>query len=472
MNKGRADIIVGLDYGDEGKGRITDQKLESGEYSVVARFNGGNNAGHTIIDPQGEKIILNAIPSGVLYPNMINYVGSGSVVDPTHLVKTEIPRVEKSAKLDGRLKISALATAITPIHILDDRLGDKMIGTTGKGIGPAYTAKVKRAQGDVIHNLRLAEILANPVRAKLTLEAHLAELWKKCKREGRELSIKELDAQLEEFIESTLILEKRGFIEKDNLWLTKQVEAGRNVLMEGAQAYGLDVGLGIVPFTTSSHTFAGNAFVGGDLSPRVMGRIFGVSKLIPSRVGSGPFVGELGGNKSETYCAEKKADGSPRYSLTEEANMYIADELLRSDDPFEFGVGLRMKTAEYGATTGRPRRVGIIDLYRMANAARHTGIDELFLTKFDSLKIFEGNNLFKGKLPVIIGYRRDGRMIDYVPATSDELSSVEPMVELVNIPEIMDEKAFVEMVQQSTRARVAGLGVGPGRNEMRYLLAS
>lgn len=476
---GFADVIVGLDYGDEGKGRITDEQLSTGNYAVAARFNGGNNAGHTITAPGGEKLILNAIPSGVLHEGMVNYIGSGCVVDPVHLRRVEIPRVEKVKKLDGNLKISAWATAITPLHILADRLGDKMIGTTGKGIGPAYAARVKRADGDVIQNLRLGDILANTDQAADLLKKHYMELARRMEHK-EQLDYHAISDQILEFIDAVEYLQKRGFIEHDLLWLTDQVEQGQNVLMEGAQAYGLDVGAGIVPFTTSSHTIAGNAYVGGDLSAKFHRKIMGVAKLITSRVGSGPFVGEYGGARSEAYCAEKDEHGRTKFTRDFERDNYDVDSMLRAEDPFKFGIGLRIKTAEYGATTGRPRRLGAIDTYRLGRAARHSGVDELYLTKFDDLQHFKDASLFDGKLPVIGSYAINGNRINYLPINSTELTKVEPVYSHLPLPEDirhLDKKeqlpenarSFVEIIQHETRAKVVGLGTGPERGQMHYL---
>lgn len=468
MSEGKADVIVGLDYGDEGKGRIADNELDSGKHGVVATFNGGPNAGRTLVSPKGKTLVLNSVPAGVFHAGVMNYIGSGCVVDPVHLVRTELPRIEEMVKMDGRLMISDRATAITPIHILADQLMGGMIGTTGKGIGPAYVGKAMRADGELVENLRLAEIIDNPGWAAEVMGLQYLKLAEKYKRSGVELGLLKVPAKINEFIKCVLELEKRGFIQKDILWMTRQVQNGVNVLMEGSQAYGLDVGMGAVPYTTSSSTLAANAYVGADLSPRYHGKTIGVSKLIPSRVGAGSFVGEFGGKRSEEYCAKKDADGKPKYRKEVEAELLDPGFLLDCDDELLVGTGLRIKTGEYGAATGRPRRIGKIDLPRISMAARHSGIDELYLTRFDNLSLFKDVRIFEGKMPIITGYKKNGRLLDYVPATARELREIEPVVELIEIPGIENAEAFVKIFQEATRARVAGVGVGPGRDQMHY----
>lgn len=504
MNRGRSDVIVGLDYGDEGKGRFTDIMLESGKYQVVVRFNGGNNAGHTLFTKDGKKIILNSIPSGILYPEITNYIGSGCVVDPVHLVHKEIPLVRDYIKSADQLKISALATAISPIHILWDRVTGALVGTTGNGIGPAYADKARRSEGDLLRNLRLADILLNPLKAQKTLlrqydellsvlklPQHLDIVMACCSKHkiniqntSQESMVEalakqlQMQSQISTFIESTLCLQQDGFIEKDDLWLTDQVENGKSVLMEGAQAYGLDVTFGQTPYTTSSPTFAGNAYVGGDLSPKFHNRIIGITKAIASRVGGGPFVGEFGGKKSEVYCDAKNEEGGPLYNQEKEVELYNMEEMLSSEDPFEFGVGLRMATGEYGARTKRPRRLAKIDANRIARAARKTGIDEMYITKVDDLTNYSKST--NSQIPIITGYQSNGQRLDYIPATAEELYQIKP--ELIHLAAFGDisqirqqndlppeAQQFIDFMQKTVRCRIAGIGVGPGRDEMVYL---
>lgn len=505
MQPGYADIIVGLDYGDEGKARITDIKLESGNYSVVARFNGGNNAGHTLILADGSKLVLHSVPSGVLYKNIINYIGSGCVVDPVFVAFTEIPGMPKSIDLTGRLKISTLCTAITPVHILWDRLTGALIGTTGRGIGPAYTDKARRTDGDVLRNIRLADILIDSEQARKTILAHynkilqllhfpnnLVMLSAYCLKNGLKFENasqvelvqifdhhQDMQEQIKNFIDACKDLKRNGFLEPDPLWLTKQVEVGQNVLMEGAQAYGIDVTYGAVPYTTSSSTVASNAYVGGDLSAKFHRKVFGVTKAICSRVGAGPFVGEFGGSESETYCAAKDEKGQVLYPQTKEKAMYNPDELMKSENVLELGIALRMKTGEYGATTGRPRRIGMVDLMRLKSAIHRTGVDELYITKVDCLTHYQSNALFDGQIPVITKYKSYKVEIDHVPVTAHELYRVTPVIsrlasfgDISHVRSVADlpseVRAFVQFVEQFTSCQVAGIGVGPGRDEMVY----
>lgn len=504
MNRGHSDVIVGLDYGDEGKGRFTDIMLESGKYQIAVRFNGGNNAGHTIFAKDGRKIILNSIPSGILYPEITNYIASGCVVDPVHLVEKEIPLVRDYIKSPGQLKISALATAITPIHILWDRITGALIGTTGNGIGPAYADKARRSEGETLRNLRLADILQNPAKAQKTLLRQYAELLDILKLpqysnivtafcQKNQLSVEnvsqeqmveaiteklQIESQITCFIEATRKLQEDGFIEKNDLWLTEQAENGKNILMEGAQAYGLDITYGQTPYTTSSATFAGNAYVGGDLSPKYHDRIIGITKAITSRVGCGPFVGEFGRKKSEIYCDTKDKNGGPLYNRECEKQLYNSETMLRSEDQFKFGVGLRMATDEYGARTGRPRRLGMIDVNRIANAVRKTGVDDLYITKVDCLRHYAASP--SHDIPIIVGYENNGQTLDYIPATAEELYQVRPQIvytpsfgDISQIREAADlppeAQFFIAKMQDATRCHIAGIGVGPGREEMVYL---
>lgn len=470
-HEGFVDVVAGLAFGDEGKGRVIDGMLETGEYGIVARYNGANNAGHSLVLKNGMVLVLNAMPSGVLYPHVTCYIGSGCVVDPVNLYENEIPKVQRAQiDLKGRFKISTAATAITPIHILLDGVNGGHIGTTGKGVGPAYVSRAARATGSINENLRFAEILENHALAREVMESQYERLVK----HNLIKPVPDIGRMIAKFLVAVKSLDLQGFFERDSLWMTKQVKAGKNVLMEGAQAYGLDVTLSPVPFSTSSSTLADNAFVGGDISARYHRKVIGVSKLITSKVGAGPFVGEYGGNRSEIHCAEKNDNGKTKYTKDFEAKMFVAQELLKSEDPFLFGIGLRMVTGEYGATTGRPRRLGMLDLRFMAAAAQRSGIDELVLTKMDCLRYFEG----RASVPVITGYRLNGEEIDYVPITAKEIEGVEPLVEEMAIPERLsreiarfdqlpsNSRALIGRIQHETGVRVGAIGIGPGREEM------
>lgn len=474
-HEGFVDVLEGIVYGDEGKGDIVDEKLAHGEYDVSARKNGANNAGHNVVTEGGDKLILNAVPSGVKYRDIICYIGSGCVVDPVHLIEKEIPDIEKAGlSLDGRFKISAAATAITPIHRILDGENGKDIGTTGKGVGPAYVSRALRANGKILENLRFAEILANHNLAHKTLREQYDRLLK------HQLipPVADIDAKIARFMVAVQMLNHRGYLEKDSNWLTKEVKSGKNVLMEGAQAYGLDAVLGAAPFVTSSSCVEGGAFVGGDVPVRYHRKTIGVASLIPTRVGNGPFVGEFGGETSELYCAEKDEKGNTKHNKVFEAREYVMGQLLKSDDPFMFGIGLRMATENYGATTGRPRRVGRIDLKLLSAAALRSGLDELVLTKMDCLRYFES----MGYVPVITGYELDGARLGHMPITADELYRVKTVEEKFALPEEIrgvqrfedlppNAKALVDRIQRETGTRVSTIGIGPGKQHKVRLAA-
>jgi len=511
MKKGKVDVVVGLSLGDEGKGRFVDILADTDQYKYIARFNGGNNAGHTLISPSKRKLILNLIPSGVFKPETVNYVGSGCVVDPVNLVQKEIPSVQKEVDLHERLKVSAFATAITPLHIFWDKVTGAKIGTTGKGIGPAYADKMTRTDGVFVTNFRLAEVLANPKEVKSTLEDRFEMMMKIClldeyfplfkmfaEKNGLDVTKDKLllidefkskykiSEQIQVFLDSVKKLAELNFIEFDKLKLNKELAAGKSVLAEGAQAYGLDISYSPVPYSTSSNTISGNAFVGGDMSPAFLGKVYGVYKIIDSRVGMGRLIGEFGGNRSEIYCDEKNADGSPKFSRDFEAENYDFEQFIKSNDDFEVGVALRHFTGEYGATTGRPRRLRVPNLVALTEAIAANGVTDLFITKFDCLHLYSQMTLFNGKLPVIDSYNLNGRILDYTPATNSEIEQISPNYSFLDIPEKIDSSeknlvnfpnanALVEYINKKCLAvvggdfRIAGVGVGPGRDEVIYL---
>ncbi len=473
--EGFVDVLEGIVYGDEGKGDIVDEKLAHGEYDISARKNGANNAGHNVVTETGEKLILNAIPSGVKYRNIICYIGSGCVVDPTHLIEKEIPDIERvGLSLDERFKISLAATAITPIHRILDGENGKDIGTTGKGVGPAYVSRALRANGKILENLRFAEILANHSATRETLLTQYDRLLKH-KLIGE---VPDIDHRIARFLVAVQMLNHRGYLEKDTNWLTNEVKGGKNVLMEGAQAFGLDAVLGAAPFVTSSSCVEGSAFVGGDVPARYHRKTIGVASLVPTRVGNGPFVGEFGGERSEIYCAEKDEKGETKHNKTFEARKYVMSQMLQSDDPFIFGIGLRMATENYGATTGRPRRVGRIDLKLLSAAALRSGLNELVLTKMDCLRYFES----MGYVPVITGYELDGKSLNHMPITADELYLVKTVEEKFDLPEDIrgvarfedlpkNAKALVDRIQRETGTKVSIIGIGPGKQHKVRLVA-
>ncbi|VVB68416.1 Adenylosuccinate synthetase [Candidatus Norongarragalina meridionalis] len=461
MSHGYSDVLIGLQFGDEGKARVID--LIAGDYDIIARFNGGPNAGHTI-ETEKHKIALHQIPSGVFYPDKILYIGSGCVLNPEKLV-AEIKELEKvGVDLSDRLHISGQTSVIQPHHILIDKLTNKAIGTTENGIGPAYADRALRMNGNRLLNIKIEDFIHNNDFAIKKVRENLAETLRLLS--GINYDIEESMRRFKESL--TVVL---PFVERDTLFVDKKVRNGARALFEGAQSFMLDVIKGTVPYVTSSHTAAGYAYVGGDLSPRYHRKTIGVAKAIMSRVGHGPFPSEYGGMASETYCMEGNGH---THDKAFEAELNV-NELLRSDDFFDIGRALRILGNEYGATTGRPRRIGMLDLVQLNYAIRTNGVDELFLNKCDLLRDFSRTKL-EG-IPQVSAYRLENKVIDYVPGSSFEYGQVTPAVEfspgfnetitemkdMTDVPKSLTN--LLNQIEHHISCPITGMGVGPKREE-------
>lgn len=366
-NKAKLDVLLGMQWGDEGKGKIVD--VLSPEYHVVARFQGGPNAGHTL-EFDGKKFILHTIPSGIFHQDCINLVGNGVVVDPCILAremhKTGLPFEE----LRKRLLFSAKAHLIVPSHRLADAANEALkgankIGSTLKGIGPAYTDKIARTGlriGD-ISNVRFME------KYNFLKEAHLNTIGSQGFPEN-DFTIENLSfAQYEKlWFEGLEILKGMQVVESE-LYINESLRRGLRVLAEGAQGALLDIDFGSYPFVTSSNTIAAGACTGLGVAPSGIGQVLGIFKAYCTRVGSGPFPTEL------------------------------FDQI---------GEKLRTAGNEFGSTTGRPRRCGWLDLPALKYAAMLNGSTGLFTTKVDVLNDF-------ASIQVCTEYNYDGKSISYVP---------------------------------------------------------
>jgi adenylosuccinate synthase len=361
----KADLIVGLQWGDEGKGKIVDHMAQTHDY--VCRFAGGHNAGHTIVI--GDKTYaLHLIPSGVLNPKAKNIVGNGVVLSP----KDFIEEMEQFDNLEGRLFLSDKAHILLPYHAQIDQArerlkGDKAIGTTGKGIGPAYGDKVAR----VGH--RLGELL-EPEK----LSKKIVEYFKINKPVFDAMGVEQPDAEL-------LLEELRGYKEilapyiTDTTQLMWQIlDAEQKVLLEGAQGTMLDIDHGTYPYVTSSTTVSAGACSGLGINPKDIGKVTGIAKAYCTRVGNGPFPSEDLGSEGEK---------------------------------------LRKNGHEFGTTTGRPRRCGWFDAVAMRHAVRVNGVDQVALMKLDVLDGFD-------EIKVCTAYEFDGKEIDYVPYDLEDVKPV------------------------------------------------
>ncbi len=363
-------VIVGAQWGDEGKGKVVD--LYTPFADAVVRYGGGANAGHTLV-VGGDKVVLHLVPSGALHPNVKCVLGHGTVIDPAVLVE-ELDALEGRGLLGaGRVLISDRAHLVLPQHKLVDGLrekGDGAIGTTKRGIGPAYEDKVAR------RGIRVGD-LRDPARLNAKLTANL-EAWRPVIAAlGDEVpAAGPIAAEYARYGErlAPMIGDVSG-------WLCDALAAGKKVLFEGAQGAMLDVDHGTYPFVTSSTVIAGGACAGAGVGPTAIDRVIGISKAYATRVGGGPFPTELGGAEGEA---------------------------------------LRQRGAEFGATTGRPRRCGWLDAVALRYAVRINGISEIALTKLDVLTGLDA-------LRVCVAYERRGERLDAPPW--DGLDDVTPVYE-------------------------------------------
>jgi adenylosuccinate synthase len=414
-------ILVGAQWGDEGKGKIIDVLTDQAD--VVVRTQGGNNAGHTV-HIKGQKYILHLVPSGILRKNKLCVIGNGVVVDPVSLVQ-EIEGLRKlGVKIDSNLCLSETAHLVFPYHReLDAQRetfkGKNKIGTTKRGIGPAYGDKAART------GLRVID-LVNPERFKQQLELKIKENNELLKAFGAQpLSFKAVHREyraagdyLKPFVANTVIL------------LHKAVRRGDDILFEGAQGTFLDIDHGTYPFVTSSNTTAGGACTGSGIPPHRIDRVVGVMKAYTTRVGEGPLPTE---------------------------NAEIADML-------------HAMGREFGATTGRPRRCGWFDSVATRHASMVNGIDELAVTNIDGLDSVE-------TIKVCIGYRDGARRYDYVPNDIEALSRCEPVYaefpgwrtpthkarKWKDLP--AKTRSYLKAIAELTDARLAIASVGPGREQ-------
>ncbi|MBU0665730.1 MAG: adenylosuccinate synthetase [Nanoarchaeota archaeon] len=462
VKKGKSTVLIGLQYGDEGKARVMDTMLKY--YDVVARFNGGANAGHTL-EVGNIKIALHQIPSGIFYKDKLLYVGNGCVINPKKFL-LEIKEVESyGLKLNKRLLISSLATIIQPHHIYLDGLFGGAIGSTNNGIGPAYSDRAMRAEGRQIKNIRMGDYFSDTKKFKQIVKENLLSTIKKHNLKGIIV-----ETEVNSFHQCMLKIKK--FLCSDVLFMEKMVSKGKNVFFEGAQSIMLDVVYGCVPYMTSSRTVAAAAYTGGDLSLKYHDKTIGVAKAIMSRVGNGPFISEFGGLKSENYCMEGSG-----YTHIEKAELKNSNplELLKSNDLFNVGKALRMLTGEYGATTKRPRRIGMLDLVMLRQNCSLNGVDELHINKFDCLKFFSQTTL--PGIPLVVAYELNGKKIDYMPSSEYESRNVKPIIKYLSfIKEDISKiktyeklpdnvKKLISFIEKFVNVKIAGIGVGPEREQ-------
>ncbi|MGL5957565.1 MAG: adenylosuccinate synthase [Phocaeicola sp.] len=414
----KVDVLLGLQWGDEGKGKVVD--VLTPRYDVVARFQGGPNAGHTL-EFEGQKYVLRSIPSGIFQGDKVNIIGNGVVLDPA-LFKAEAEGLEASGHpLKERLHISKKAHLILPTHRLLDAAyeaakGEAKVGTTGKGIGPTYTDKISR------NGLRVGDILDN-FEAKYAAAKAKHELILKSLNFAYDLA--ELEA---EWMKGIAYLKEFKLVDSEQE-LHGLLKAGKSVLCEGAQGTMLDIDFGSYPFVTSSNTVAAGACTGLGVAPNKIGEVFGIMKAYCTRVGSGPFPTELNDETGETLC--------------------------------QLGY-------EFGSVTGRKRRCGWIDLVALKYAIMVNGVTQLIMMKSDVLDAFP-------TIQACVAYKVNGEEVDYFPY--DITEGVEPiyvsldgwqtdMTRMTSEDEFPEEfNAYVSFLEEQLETPIAIISVGPDRDQ-------
>ncbi len=415
-------LVIGSQWGDEGKGKIIDMLTETAD--IVIRSQGGSNAGHTVI-ALGKKYVLHLVPSGILWPGKVNIIGNGVVINPTSLVEEMRYLQDKGvAVTPENLLISDRAHVVLPIHkqideAQEEALGDQKIGTTKQGIGPTYADKARRI------GIRMVDFI-DPVHLRTVLKARIKTANEELVRLGWPAA--DPAETLNAVMAAADVL--RPHITNTIPVVNKAIKAGKDVLFEGAQGAMLDIDFGTYPFVTSSNTGAGGCCTGSGVAPTRIDKIIGVCKAYTTRVGAGPFVTE---------------------------DDEIADYL--------HGLG-----REFGATTGRPRRCGWTDGVVLRFSAMFNGFDEMAMTNLDGLDARES-------IKICTGYRMGDQVLEYPPALLEEWEKCEPIYETLpgwqqdiskcttweELPE--NCKAYVKRFGEVVGCPVGSVGVGPDREQ-------
>jgi adenylosuccinate synthase len=417
-----ATVVLGAQWGDEGKGKVTDFFASSADY--VVRFQGGNNAGHTIVVGD-EKLALSLTPSGVLYPDCVPVIGSGCVVDLAFL-KKELEMLNSKNVSTKKLAISPNAHVIMPYHklldeLIEESLGENKIGTTKKGIGPCYADKIQRS-GIRIQDLLDDEVFAEKVKTNVEEKNQLlTKIYGRNPMDPNEI--------INEFKNYKEII--NNHVKDTSLMISNAIKEGKNILFEGAQGTLLDIDHGTYPFVTSSNTSSANAAIGSGVGPLNLNKIVGVTKAYISRVGSGPFI------------TEQKND--------------IGDYLIE-------------KGAEFGVVTGRRRRCGWLDLISLKYSVRVNSLTELFITKLDVLSGLE-------EIKLGVGYMTGDKVITDYPYQQNVFYNAEPVYETYagwseditsvrsfdDLPE--NAKKYITAIEDFIEIPITFISVGPERNQ-------
>ncbi|MBR7038309.1 MAG: adenylosuccinate synthase [Oscillospiraceae bacterium] len=419
-----ANIVIGTQWGDEGKGKVID--ILASRAQVVVRSQGGNNAGHTVVSG-GQTYKLHLIPSGILYPETMCLIGAGVVLDPKDFI-SELDEMERRGVSTANLKIDPRAHIVMPWHVRLDGLSEKFrggndIGTTGRGIGPTYMDKYERC-GIRMCDLVDPAVFAEKARATGRLKNKIITAVYEGEAIDIEAVIKEYNAYGERL---------KPYMADVSVLTYEAAKAGKTILFEGAQATLLDIDFGTYPFVTSSHPLSGGVTVGTGIGPKMIDNIIGVAKAYTTRVGKGPFPTELNDATGET---------------------------------------IRNKGGEFGTTTGRPRRTGWFDAVIVRHSVRVNGLDGLAINKLDTLAGI-------GDLKICVGYvKPDGTQLRDFPASLEELADCAPVYE--DFPGFDDDitacrkfselpetcQRYIERLEELCECKVCMVGVGPDRDQM------
>ena len=413
--------VIGLQWGDEGKGKIID--ILAKDYDIIVRYQGGGNAGHTLII-DNEKFIFHLIPSGILHPDKKCVIGNGIVLDPRLFLDEVAGLSKRNISVNGNLFVSDRAHVVFPYHkkldlLIEKQKGNSMIGTTGRGIGPCYTDKIAR------DGIRVAELLH---------KEHFKEKLKKTVEEKNRLFVdlyKDEPVSWEEIYEEYCVYADKisPFVCDTIDLMAKAIEDNKKILFEGAQGTLLDVDFGTYPYTTSSNASAGGVSSGIGVSPKQIHDIIGITKAYATRVGSGPFPTEINGEQGEH---------------------------------------IRKKGGEFGSTTGRPRRCGWFDAVAIQHSVRISGVDSLIVTKLDVLDDQE-------TIRICTGYKNDNKVYHNFPADLDVLGNCEPVYEEVSgwmedTSKVRDVKDlpgkamdYIRTIEEIIGLKVKMVSVGPER---------
>ncbi len=423
LNKGKTAVIVGAQWGDEGKGKIVDVLTQT--FSVVARYAGGHNAGHTVI-VNGKKFILQLVPGGILRPECTSVIGNGVVLDPMAFLKEVAALRAAGVKVDDNLFVSNRAQVILPYHRMmelgaENAPGRVKIGTTSRGIGPCYEDKMGR------RGLRVADLLD-----KKLLRTHIENACREKNMIAHALFNSDpldADKMFKEYAEAAEQIEP--FVRDTALLLNQALAAGKSIVFEGAQGTMLDIDHGTYPFVTSSSSTSGGAAIGTGVPPTSIDTVIGITKAYCTRVGGGPFPSELNDTQGED---------------------------------------LRKRGNEFGAVTGRPRRTGWLDLPLLRYAGMINGISWLVVTKLDVLDHLK-------EIPVCVGYKVDGKEIDEVPAQACGYEKLEciyrqmpgwatPTQHMKSVEELPKAaREYLAFIEKETGARVGMISTGPDRQQ-------